>query len=34
MRYHANKEVSRQRQQDLHQKQYAPLPIGGGHNNF
>ena len=25
--------VSRQRQQDLNQKQYVPLPFGGGHNN-
>ena len=35
MRYRANKKVSRQRQhrhqQDLHQKQYVPLPFGGGH---
>ena len=38
MRYRANKKVSRQRwrrlrrQQGLHQKQYVPLPFGGGHN--
>ena len=36
MRYCANKEVSRwrqcQRRQDLHQKQYVPLPFDGGHN--
>ena len=42
MRYRANKKVSRRRrhrrwrrrQQDPHQKQYAPLPFGGGHKNF
>ena len=37
MRYRAKNEVSRQRQrgrqQDPHQKQYVPLPFGGGHNN-
>ena len=32
MRYRANKKVSRRRQQDPHQKQYAPLSFGGGHN--
>ena len=38
MRYRANKKVSRWRQrqhrhqQDPHQKQYVPLPFGGGHN--
>ena len=38
MRYRGNKKVSRQRrcqrrrrpQQDPHQNQYAPLPLGGG----
>ena len=36
MRYRANKKVShwRRRQQDPHQKQYVPLPFGGGHNNI
>ena len=29
MRYRVNKKVSRQ--QDPHQKQYVPLPFGGGH---
>ena len=44
MRYRANKKVSRWRrrqrkrqcqrwrQQDPHQKQYVPLPFGGGNN--
>ena len=33
MKYRANKKVSRwhQRQQDPHQKQYAPFPFSGGH---
>ena len=30
MRYRANKKVK----QDPHQKQYVPLPFGGGHNKF
>ena len=36
MRYRANKKVSRWRwrQQDPHQKQYVPLPFGGGHNDL
>ena len=36
MRYRASKKVSRRcwRQQDPHQKQYVPLPFGGGHNNW
>ena len=36
MTYRANKKVSRWRrhQQDPHQKQYVPLPFGGGHNKF
>ena len=41
MRYRANKKVSRwhrrqhqcRHQQDPHQKQYVPLPFGGGHND-
>ena len=45
MRYRANKKVTRwlrrrrqrqrqrRRQQDPHQKQYVPLPFGGGHNS-
>ena len=37
MRYRANKKVSHwrqsRRQQDPHQKQYVPLPFGGGHND-
>ena len=32
MRYRANKKVSCR--QDQHQKQYVPLPFGGGHNDF
>ena len=38
MRYRANKKVShrrwRRRQRDPHQKQYVPLPFGGGHNKL
>ena len=37
MRYRANKKLSRRcrlrHQQEPHQKQYVPLPFGGGHKN-